>query len=161
MEVLNHLLHWVEQRGLLTAIPGVVGSRVSLYANDLVLFLTPTEPDLQAIRATMTIFGLASGLFANLDKSVTTPLNCSELDLARVQEVLACAVENFPCRYLGVPLSVFHLRHADEQPLLNKVAARIPEWKGQLLNAAGRSALIKATLSTIPIHTAITLCLSP
>jgi hypothetical protein len=85
MEVLNHLLHWVEQRGLLTAIPGVVGSRVSLYADNLVLFLTPTEPDLQAIRATMMIFGLASGLFANLDKSVATPLNCSELDLARVQ----------------------------------------------------------------------------
>jgi hypothetical protein len=48
-----------------------------------------------------------------------------------------------------------------EQPLVNKVAARIPGWKGQLLNAAGRTALTKATMSAIPIHMSIALCLSP
>ena len=43
---------------------------------------------------------------------------------------------------------------------MDKVAARIPTWKGKLLNPAGRTALVKATLSAIPVHTSIALCLS-
>jgi hypothetical protein len=37
---------------------------------------------------------------------------------------------------------------------------RIPSWKGNLLNEARHIALVKATLSAIPVHTAIALCLS-
>jgi hypothetical protein len=72
-----------------------------------------------------------------------------------------CSIEGFPCRYLGVPLSVYRLRRSEEQPLIDKVAAKIPGWKGNLLNVAGRTALVKATMSAIPIHTSIALCLSP
>lgn len=41
MEVLNHFLRWVEQRGFLSPITGMAGSRVSLYADDLVFFVVP------------------------------------------------------------------------------------------------------------------------
>ena len=111
--------------------------------------------------ATLNIFGLASGLFSNLQKSVATPIHCFDQEIVRIQDILACAIQDFPCRYLGIPLSVRKLKRADEQPLLDKVAARIPGWKGNLLNTAGRSALVQATLSAIPIHTSIALCLSP
>ena len=40
------------------------------------------------------------------------------------------------------------------------VAARIPRWKGNLLNIAGRTALVRSTLSAIPVHTAMAVCLS-
>lgn len=83
------------------------------------------------------------------------------MNKARVLDILSCRAEEFPCRYLGIPLSVFKLKRADEQALIDKVAARIPTWKGSLLNVAGRTALAKATLSAIPVHTAIALCLSP
>lgn len=151
----------MEQRGFLTPIAGLDGSRVSLYTDDLVLFVVPGVRDLEMIKAVLTIFGLASGLFSNLDKSVATPINCTEVDVGRVQEILACRVECFPCRYLGIPLSVSKLKRSEEQPLVGKVAARIPGWKGRLLNAAGRTALVAATMSAIPIHTSIALCLSP
>lgn len=98
------------------------------------------------------VFGLASGLFANLEKSVATPLHCSKEDMARVHTILACTVAQFLCKYLGVPLSVHRLTRAVEQPLVDKVAARIQGWKGNLLNAAGRTALVKSTLSAIPIN---------
>jgi len=75
--------------------------------------------------------------------------------------MLACGVQQFPCRYLGIPLSVYRLKRANVQLLVDKVAARIPGWKGQLLNAAGRMALISATLCAVPVHTMITVCLSP
>jgi len=161
MEVLNRLLVWVETRGHLSPISGIAASRVSLYADDLLLFIKPTENDLRVVMATLNIFGLASGLFSNLQKSVATPIHCSDQEILRIQDILACAIQDFPCRYLGIPLSVRKLKRADEQPLLDKVAARIPGWKGNLLNTAGRSALVQATLSAIPIHASIALCLSP
>lgn len=73
MEVLNHCLCWVEQRGHLTPIIGLEGSRVSLYADDLVPFVVPEVRDLEMVKAVLNIFGLASGLFSNLDKSIATP----------------------------------------------------------------------------------------
>lgn len=77
-----------------------------------------------------------------------------------MQEILSCWIEDFPSRYLGIPLSIFRLRKGDEQAIIDAVAACIPLWKGSLLNVAGRTALVKATLSAIPVHTAIALCLS-
>jgi hypothetical protein len=159
MEVLNRFLLWTEQQLLLTLLHASVETRVSLYADDLVLFVNPNARDLQTIKAVLTIFGLASGLFSNLDKSVATPLHCS--NVARVRDILSCRIEDFPCRYLGVPLSVRRLKRLDEQPLIDKVAARLPKFKGNLLNVAGRSALVKATMSSISTHMSIVLCLSP
>ena len=161
MEVLNHFLKWVEQQQLLTPLHDSVGNRTSLYAHDLVLFVVPNVRDLQVIKAVLTIFGLASGLFSNLDKSVASPLHCSQNDIARVRDILSCRIEDLPCRYLGAPLSVRRLKRSDEQPLIDKVAARIPKWKGNMLNVAGRTALVKATMSAIPTHMSIVLCLSP
>jgi len=155
MEVLNRFLLWTEQQLLLTPLHPSVETRESLYADDLVLFVNPNTHDVQTIKAVLMIFGLASGLFSNLNKSVATPLHCSDADVARVRDILSCRIEDFPCCYLGVPLSVRRLKRSDEQPLIDKVAARIPKWKGNLLNVAGRSALVKATMSSISTHLSI------
>jgi hypothetical protein len=161
MEVLNHFLQWIDQLLLLTPLQRGMVNRASLYADDLVIFVAPNVQDLSAIRASLTIFGRASGLFSNLDKGVATPLHCSEADVARVREILSYRVEELPCCYLGVPLSVRRLKRSDEQPLIDKVAARIPKWKGNMLNVACHTPLVKATMSTIPTHMSIALCLSP
>jgi hypothetical protein len=55
-------------------------------------------------------FGDASGLYANLEKSVATPIHCSDEQIALVRHMLDCRVQDFPCRYLGIPLSIFKLR---------------------------------------------------
>jgi hypothetical protein len=59
-----------------------------------------------------------------------------------------------------VPLSIFKLSRINEQAIVDRIAARIPLWKGNLLNCAGRTALVRATLSAVPMHTAIALPLS-
>jgi hypothetical protein len=68
---------------------------------------------------------------------------------------------SFPCKYLGVPLSIYRLRKNDELPLIEAVATRIPYWKGGMLNLAGRATLTAVTLSAIPVHLSIAVCLSP
>ena len=143
---------WLESRDLLTPMTGLSSPRASLYANDLVMFVRLVDGDLRAVRAALQIFGQASGLIANLDKSVATPLHCSSEEITRVQQLLSYRIEEFPTRYLGIPLSVYKLRRSEEQPLIDKVAARIPEWKGNLLNEADRTALVKATLSHPSAH---------
>jgi hypothetical protein len=43
---------------------------------------------------------------------------------------------------------------------VDAVAARIPTWKGSLLNCTGRATLVQTTLSAIPVHISIGCCLS-
>jgi hypothetical protein len=57
-------------------------------------------------------------------------------------------------------LSLFKLKKCDEQPLIDAVAARLPVWKGNLLNIVGRTTLVRSTLSAISVHLSIALCLS-
>jgi hypothetical protein len=83
----------IEQQLLLTPLQRGMVNRASLYADDLVIFVAPNVQDLSAIWASLTIFGLASGLFSNLDKGVATPLHCSEVDVARVREILSYRVD--------------------------------------------------------------------
>jgi hypothetical protein len=61
---------------------------------------------------------------------------------------------------LGIPLSLGQLRRAEEQALVDAVAARIPTWKSRLLTHAGRVLLTKVTLLAIPVHLSIACCLS-
>jgi hypothetical protein len=81
MDVLNHFRPWVEQHGFLTPFDGLPGSRVNLYADDLILSVMPDELDLLTIKTTLSIFGLASGLFSNLDKSVAAAIHYDEQDI--------------------------------------------------------------------------------
>jgi hypothetical protein len=111
MEVIKHTVHWLDGQQLLTQLGSVaIRQRVSLYADDMILLVVPNGNDLTVLKATLQIFGQASRLFANLDKSVATPMHCDAQDIQRVQEILSCCIEDFPSRYLGIPLSIFRLK---------------------------------------------------
>jgi hypothetical protein len=59
---------------------------------------------------------------------------------------------DFPCRYLGLPLSVRKLSNNDFQLLIDKIVEYLPGWKADLLHPAGWVALIRAVLTSVPIH---------
>ena len=63
-----------------------------------------------------------------------------------------CRLAEFPCRYLGIPLSLRRLKRSE--------ASRIPTWKSGLLTEARKLLLTMTTLSAIPVHISIALCLS-
>jgi hypothetical protein len=44
------------------------------------------------------------------------------------------------------------LRKIDVQPLLDKIGARLPGWKGRFLSSVGRETLVKMVLSSQPIY---------
>ena len=162
MEVLGGLIRWAESQSIFSPLRcAVVCSRVSLYTDDIVMFIKPEMNDIVAIKTILQIFGDASGLYTNLGKCVANPIACSQEELQLVENMLSCTIGAFPCKYLGIPLSTHRLRRTEEQFLIDTVTARIPLWKGHLMNTAGRVALTQATLSAIPVHLSIVVCLSP
>lgn len=60
-----------------------------------------------------------------------------------------CAI---PMKYLGLPLSIFRLKKEDLQPLVDKIASRLPTWKSNQMNSMGRITMVNSVLSAIPIY---------
>jgi hypothetical protein len=110
MDVLNSLITKALEQGLLQPLlRRGNGQRVSLYTDDVVLFMQPRLEELGLVKETLRIFGVASELVTNIRKSSVIPIGCGDQDLERVQEALPCNVSQFPCRYLGLPLSIMKL----------------------------------------------------
>jgi len=78
--------------------------RISMYADDVVLFLCPDAADIAVTMDILQLFGAASGLKTNLQKSNVLPIRCGEQEIEVVQQQLPCALSDFPCKYLGLPL---------------------------------------------------------
>jgi len=60
------------------------------------------------------------------------------VELAAVQNLLPCALIDFPCRYLGLPLTLKKLTKAQIQPIIDRIADQLPGWKADLMTKVGR-----------------------
>jgi len=72
------------------------------------------QEDAAVIKEVLHIFGQASGLFTNMEKCVATPIQCSPNQTELFVSRFDCQMADFPCRYLGIPLSVHKLRRSEE-----------------------------------------------
>ena len=61
-------------------------------------------------------------------------------------------ISSFPGKYLGLPLHTRKLRRIEVQPLIDKIGARLPGWKGKFLSSSGKEILVKTVLSSLPIY---------
>jgi hypothetical protein len=70
MDPLQRLLDMATQEGLLTPIGSdPIKMRVSLYADDAMLFIRPIAADVSNIQHLLTQFGMATGLCTNIENS--------------------------------------------------------------------------------------------
>jgi hypothetical protein len=99
----------------------VIRHRLTLYADDLVIFIVPTEHDIRAVREIVDMFAGASALHTNVAKCQFTPICCTEEQVATMMSVFSCQQVQFPCRYLGIPLHVHRLKKADLQPAFGRL----------------------------------------
>lgn len=85
MEVLSSLIQNADNRGLLSPLaPTQIGHRMSIYADDVVLFASPATEELAFIKTILDKFGQASGLRVNLNKSSIVPIHCAEEQATQV-----------------------------------------------------------------------------
>jgi len=161
MEGLNALLKLADDKGLLRVLHPKVKERAFMYADDVVVFLSPEQQDVLLLSKILEIFAGASGLKTNISKCMISPIQCDLETTVTLLTNFPAKIDPFPIRYLGIPLGLKKLSKSDLQPLVDKVANRLSAWKAGLLNKAGRTVLTKSTLSAIPTHTALAVNLSP
>ena len=107
MDVLCYMVKKVADDDMLQPLARrALQHRISLYADKVVIFLRPSASDLEIMLDLLQLFGEASGLNTNVQKSSVLPIQCLEDDNAIIQEQLPCQILDFPCKYLGVPLSL-------------------------------------------------------
>jgi len=150
MDVMCYLVKRASEEGILQPISRRnLQNRISLYADDVVIFLQPSSSDIRATLDILHLFGEASGLKTNVQKSTVVPIHCLEEHRTLLQTHLPCQISEFPCKYLGVPHSPHKLTKAPAQPIIERIADRLPSWKADLLTKAGRSVLVQYVLTSI------------
>jgi hypothetical protein len=158
MDVLGFLITKAENGGLLRPIaPRTLKHRVSFYADDVVLFLHPIEEGISLITDILHVFGEASGLHNNVQKSSVFPIRCDDNDKAIVQQCLPCELLDFPCCYLELPLSLKKLTRDQLQPIIDRIADQLPGWKADLLTKPGQKVLVQYVMTGMLIYLAMSL----
>jgi hypothetical protein len=74
------------------------------------------------------------------------------LDLTIIQNLLPCSLAEFPCKYLGLPLSLKKLSKSQVQPIVDRIADQLPGWKAELMTRAGRMIQVQFVLTGMLIY---------
>jgi hypothetical protein len=107
MDVLNSIVVKASEEGLLQSLSSrSIQHRLSLYVDDVVIFLRPAAFDIDLMGEILQLSGKASGLKTNIQKSSVAPIQCSATDMETIQHHIPCQMEGFPPKYLGLPLSL-------------------------------------------------------
>ncbi|KAM0827167.1 hypothetical protein ACQ4PT_068367 [Festuca glaucescens] len=162
MDVLSAMFRAAEHDGVLSDLSALgLRSRVSLYADDVIVFAKATTTELAAVWGVLGCFGAASGLKANPAKSTAALIQCSDEILAEVVPALSCPLGFLPCSYLGLPLSLRKPRKADLQAMLDKLVAKLPFWKARLMTREGRVVYVQAVMMDSVVYHLLALDVDP
>lgn len=80
------------------------------------------------------------------------PIQCSTTQKLMTSDLLGCTIGSFPCKYLGLPLSIRKLTTPQFQYLVDQLASKLPTWRGASPLKSGRLLLVQSVLCAIPIH---------
>jgi hypothetical protein len=152
MEPLLLLFRKAQEEGLLQKLCLKCDAcRVSLYANDAALFMNPTKQEVDTTDFILSMFAEASGLVTNLHKTHYYPIQCNITDIQFLYSA-GRNVSSFPFIHLGLPLHYKRPNKETLQPLIQKVANRLPSWQRCFFSYPGREILVKHVLSAIITH---------
>lgn len=75
-------------------------------------------------------------------------VRCENLDMDDILHDFAGVRGSLPCRYLGLPLGFRKPKRIEVQPLIDKIASRLKNWKGRLLSRDGRLVLVNSVITS-------------
>lgn len=126
--------------------------RLSLYADDVVLFIKPIRSDLQFVKEILAIFGVASGLNVNFAKSAAIMIRGENEDEEHVKSALPWRIDTFPCKYLGLQLSIRQLKRSEWQPIVDAALHILTGWQRGLVTRPGRLILVNQVMRVRATH---------
>lgn len=153
MDSLTCMMIKAQQMGAISAMPSCTPfQRLSIYADDVILFIQPIVSDLSFFREALQIFGTVSSLHINYAKSSAIMIRSEEEDTLRVAQALPWRMETFPCKYLGLQLLIKQLTKAEWQPIVDQVFNFMPGWQRGLVTRLGRLILVNNVIRARPTH---------
>lgn len=153
IDPLQRIIEMVAQKGVLKPIlPKLAQLRCSLYVDDAAIFSDPSPTELQRLHNILTFFGECSGLKINIPKTEIYPIRVDTATVPHLIQNFPGKICKFPGKYLGLPLHIRKLQRIEVQPLIDKIGAQLPGWKGKLMSTSGRETLVKIVLSSQPIY---------
>ena len=130
------------------------------FADDLILFAEASVKQVRVIRKVLETFCRASGQKVSLPKSkIFFSSNVNRERGERISQASGIASTRDLGKYLGMPILQKRINKDTFGDVLEKVASRLAGWKKQTLSLAGKVTLTKAVLSSIPVHSMITIYL--
>jgi hypothetical protein len=107
MDVLSQLFSKANEEGLLQPLSSRwLQHLVSLYADDVVLFIHPVAEDINIVSDILHLFGEVSGLFNNNQKSCVYLIRCHKDNLEAIQHFWPCEIPPLS-HYIGCLSSVW------------------------------------------------------
>jgi hypothetical protein len=137
IDVLSHMVAKFAELELLQSLSRLaLQHQISLYADDVALFLCLEAADIQVTMDNLQLFGESSGLKTNQHKSNVLPIGCGTPKIQVVHEQLPCELAEFPCKHLGLPLSLKKISREQVQPIIDSITNQLPGWKAELTTRA-------------------------
>ena len=80
------------------------------------------------------------------------PIRCDDEAMQRVQAVLGCLTGTFPCKYLGVPLTIMRQAVAQLMRPVDGIVRCLPRWRAATMPKSGWMYLVKSVLCAMRFH---------
>ena len=116
--------------------------RISLYTDDILLYLTKTEEFLHRLKEIFQVFGKFSGFGINWSKSLIYPMGGWR---HRGEFPLPLRIEQHKFRYLGIQITRDMEGYMDKNlyPMIKKLERDVKHWRTLPLFVLGRMAMQK------------------
>ena len=122
------------------------------FADDTLLMGVKSWANGRTLRAVLFLFEAMSGLKVNFHKSMLFGVNIDESWVHEATSVMSCKIGRLPFIYLGLPIFGDPRRLVFWEPVLDRIKARLFEWKSRNLSFGGHLILLKSVLSSLPVY---------
>ncbi|GJV54144.1 RNA-directed DNA polymerase, eukaryota, reverse transcriptase zinc-binding domain protein [Tanacetum coccineum] len=141
MEVLNYLIRKnIEENAEFKYHYGCRKLEITYlcFADDLLVFCHGDCKSVRIIKKSVDEFSGFSGLLPDMQKSIVFFGGLSSAEQQNILNIIPFSIGKLSVRYLGVPLITKQISINDCKLLVNKVKAKINDWKNKSLSYRGR-----------------------
>jgi hypothetical protein len=155
-DVLASMMNKTSRKGKLKGVMGhliLEGITHIQYVDDTILMVEGDDDSVRNMKFILYYFEWLSGLKINSQKSEAFIFGCEDQEKRRIANMLNCQLGVLPMEYLGIPISDVKLDMGAFNGLGDKVAKRVPSWKGRHMSSRGRLILTNKCLTSLPTYT--------